>query len=591
MTLLLPCTPFLGRDTNGIPTEVGLFVPADAVFPGTESSERSLIDVLSTLSRDDTLFFCARVNTLVSGPGDFDFKGRQQRALSMLCTPGEIDRVNAFARAHPHSGSPTIFFRGQLLELIRWAARYCRNLPGDGITFTEPTTRSQFVKAALIAGMVWSRRVYGDRLSAADDIVDARRRALGAFRKGVEEGNLAPHLGVTLGRGWSLFNDYFPRFYPAFAADFLQATGLTLEQYLTCTSGLATYTIFDKADGPLFLTQSVAGATAYREILPAYLAIEAQTPARLAITLWNEEFERFGYRSLRERPIMVTEDGRGVILDPTFYLERISIGPLFYVLARKEQGKANEIFGAFGLTFEKYATDILRRMYPHRASLVDRVGFNILGRDGSGRAFEIDAALHDVTEAAVFEMKAGWVREDTILDVERFLNEIQSKYGALPNSGEREKGVAQLARSIRAIVRGEWSGSNNEFRDVKVIYPVLVVHDVRMGAPGIGHFLAEEFVRLLGAAPATKRVAPLTLMTIDDLENMESSVEQFSMCQLLADYSRECPDRLRSLHNYIAFSDYGAKVLPSGELIKSSMDLIQRVQQQFFPREPDAASS
>ena len=334
--------------------------------------------MLSTLSRDDTLIHCGRLNTLISGPGDHDFKGRQQRALRVLCTDEQIDRINTFARKFPRADAPTIFFRGQMLELIRWTARHCRNLPNDGTTSTSAATRSQFVKAALIAGMLRSQRVYGNRLTGvqrdkflgADDIAAVRRRALGAFRKGVEEGNLAPHLGVTLGRGWSLFKDYFPRRYPEFAQDFLQATGLTLEQYLTCTIGLATYTIFNKAEGPLFVTHTVVEATPYKDILPKYLDLEAQTSGRLATTLWGADFERDGYRSLRERPILVTQDGRGIILDPTFYLERISVGPLFYVLAGKNRHKANEVFGAFGFAFEDYTTDILRRTFPiARASL------------------------------------------------------------------------------------------------------------------------------------------------------------------------------------------------------------------------------
>jgi hypothetical protein len=79
----------------------------------------------------------------------------------------------------------------------------------------------------------------GDRESTADasdvarnaaagfgggPIKDVRRQSLGAFRKGIEEGNAAPHLGRTFGRGWSLFNDYFPRFYLDFHRDFLAVT-------------------------------------------------------------------------------------------------------------------------------------------------------------------------------------------------------------------------------------------------------------------------------------------------------------------------------------------------------------------------------
>ena len=33
---------------------------------------------------------------------------------------------------------------------------------------------------------------------------------MGALRKGVEEANLAPHIGVAIGRGLKLFTDYLP---------------------------------------------------------------------------------------------------------------------------------------------------------------------------------------------------------------------------------------------------------------------------------------------------------------------------------------------------------------------------------------------
>jgi hypothetical protein len=40
------------------------------VFPGLKGTHRELMQLLSTLSRDDTLFQCARINTIVSGFGD-----------------------------------------------------------------------------------------------------------------------------------------------------------------------------------------------------------------------------------------------------------------------------------------------------------------------------------------------------------------------------------------------------------------------------------------------------------------------------------------------------------------------------------------
>lgn len=47
---------------------------------------------LAELSRDDTLFFCARINGIVSGfSPNRSIVARQQRVLIWLCTPAEID--------------------------------------------------------------------------------------------------------------------------------------------------------------------------------------------------------------------------------------------------------------------------------------------------------------------------------------------------------------------------------------------------------------------------------------------------------------------------------------------------------------------
>jgi hypothetical protein len=42
------------------------------VFPGTTADERTLVGLLDTFSRDDTFFHAARLNIIISGPGDYD---------------------------------------------------------------------------------------------------------------------------------------------------------------------------------------------------------------------------------------------------------------------------------------------------------------------------------------------------------------------------------------------------------------------------------------------------------------------------------------------------------------------------------------
>ena len=316
-----------------------------------------------------------------------------------------------------------------------------------------------------------------------------------------------------------------------------------------------------------------------------FLLLESQSPDELANSFWHD-FEALGYRALRERPIMLTADGRGMILDPTFFIEKISIGALFHVAKGKKRADTLKIFSAFGDAFEAYTADTFERMYPRRPGLVDRMSFNIKGVDGAGRKFEIDAALPDVPQAVVFEAKAAFLREDAVRNplIDAVLKDIRAKYSGAASEGERDKGVAQLARSIGAIVRGEWNGPQREFEGITVVHPVLVVHDTRLDTPALGHFLAKEFVDLLGTVPPGKRVAPLTVMTIEDLENLERSVSNFSLVNLLDDYSRDCPDRMRSLHNYMAFSTYAEKILPSDFLRNASFEMIDAMRQEMFPK-------
>jgi hypothetical protein len=359
-------------------SDVGVYVPLDAIYPNLRADEATLLGLLSKLSRDDALLIACRLNTTVSGFGMWTSVQRQQAACGFLCTFEEGQRINTFARNHGGAEKVTVFFRGQLLELIRWIAKHCVNLPGDGTTFEDPQVRKTFVQAALIAGALWGGRTYGKRLSleGGDDL--ARERALGAFRKGVEESGIAPHAGVALGRGWSLFSQYLPRRYPSFEDDFRAATRLTVEQYFVCVAALSSYTFAERKDGPMFRTEDVGGATAYKGVFPIYQTLEAQTPEDLATSLWSD-FERTGYRAIRERPVLNVTGGRSIILDPTFYSERLTVGPLFHLLTNTTPQKANEIFGAFGYAFEDYANDTLRRMYPGGGLLVSRLSCNVDG--------------------------------------------------------------------------------------------------------------------------------------------------------------------------------------------------------------------
>ena len=254
---------------------------------------------------------------------------------------GCYSRINAFIRGRRATSSPSVFFRGQLLELIRWVAKYCPSQPPNPAFFSSAEHRDRFAKAAFICADLWSTRLYGGRLTpSADSNVD-RLRALGPFRKGIEELGHAPNQAQTFGRGWSLFRDYFSRRYPEFGDRFSASTGFAVNDYLVLTAFLSLKIRCDANEPAIFEIATVIDSQVFQDRAEAYLALNAQSADLLAACLWGEQFEMHGYRAVREQPILRGQDGRMAILDPIFFAEKISIGPLFHLLPTTRGGEVN----------------------------------------------------------------------------------------------------------------------------------------------------------------------------------------------------------------------------------------------------------
>lgn len=343
----------------------------------------------------------------------------------------------------------------------------------------------------------------------------------------------------------------------------------------------------------------MAAQTEFRAQIDAFVHLESQSGDRLAGRL-AETFEKQGYRAIRERPILLGADGRAVVLDPTMFYEKIAVGPLFYVVSRAEhlrRNGSNRAFGGFGEAFEDYAEGVLRRMHPPGQGLVDRVIFGAEGADAEGKEFEIDALMVEpvggIMAAIVVETKAVFLGEGEILNdvTELFVTELIKKYGRDKGGKERAKGVAQLARSVGLIARREWAGEKGEIVGAFVLLPVLLVHDARLDSPGTCAILNDHFKEQIGTVPTDVKVGSLILLTIEDLENLESSVGRFSLAELLWDYHRECPDRLVSLRHFLIGSKYFDLIRPSDNLMSRSNEHMEAVSRSLFPRREDAETT
>lgn len=568
-------------------SDIIVYVPPEIVFPELEADERTLVQLLSGLNRNETIIACCRVNAAVSGYAGPDPKQQQERMIHDLLPPGSLTRINSFINQSHLTYSPPVFFRGQLLELLRWTVKHAANEAADPYFYGDNNVpnREKFARAALICSVIWSRRIYADRLKSSGDPELDRLRALGPFRKGIEESGQAPNQAQTLARGWLLFTKHMPERYPEFSKRFHKATGLTVEQYLIITARLTVFTKADALQLAIFSESNMAGDSTYRDIAPNYLGIESQTADELADSLWGERFRANGYRALRDHIVIKGRDDRACISDPTFLSEKISAGPLFHVTAaaRGERGKGNEIFGAFGYAFEDYAGAMLDRMYPSSPGLVARLRRNV--KIGDRGKLEIDAVINNVTDALIFEIKAAWLREDVILDdsPDELTKCLDALYGVSKKKGERHKGVAQLARILNELLADPKAPWAQPFADVRVFYPVLLVHDINLSAPAFGDFLNNRFQSLLNKPPIGKRIAPLIVVTIDDLENLETSVTNFALRDLLAAYDSAVPDRIQTLHNFAVRSSFAPSFVPNQSLITTSTEVVTRAIRELFP--------
>lgn len=592
----------------------GVYVPIHEVFPGAQSNFDAFTSLVRKLSRTDALFWCARLNLIISNPQNPDHRATQQYGLSTFFTPQQIDRINRFARIHGGADKVTVFFRGQLLELIRWVCLFCQDQPGDGETFNDPEIRETFAKVVLLASDIWARRVIGDKFSLEGGVDAARQRALGAIRQAIAETSSGIEPLWAVGRGRSIFGDHFPQFYPDMEKVFTAQTRLSLDEYYTCLCAMIGQYLnrtpekaASGADGPgLFSVDTFCDPCPHmKPVFSQYLALESQTPDELSRALWGSrtvatpnDAGRYDFGPLRRRPIVRSTDARAIIVDPVFYAERGAVGPLFYALQGMDSGQANQIFAAFGQAFEAYAGEILRRVFPEQPPpLARRLVWNLIGRDGEGREVQLaDACLNNVKELVLFEIKAAWVRDDIVVDEEpdRYLDHLREKYGVHggPECRASVKGVGQLARTISRLAGGEWRATGQELAEARRVYPVLVVHDQFVDAPVHSHFLATEFARCLqpdgtwangDLQKGPFSVLPLIVMTIDDLESLETSLEHFGLCDLLRDYSAACRDRIVSLHNFVAASHYGTMIYYSRGVARKSLEILKTTMKALFP--------
>jgi len=236
-------------------------------------------------------------------------------------------------------------------------------------------------------------------------------------------------------------------------------------------------------------------------------ALHVGRPDRLLIPLHREEFVAHVTNGswavdvgpFRTAPLVPLSDGRFMVSDLQFLLESATAG-LWWSIAQRLTGKAKQkFFDLWGPIFEQYVQRLLEHYIGGPAAY-------------SHGNCQIDAVIRAGDDIIVFEVKAGFIANDAKCSRNEsiFGRALKEKF-VTSSKGDR-KGVRQLAATVKAVLARR-AGLSCSGR----IYPVLVAEDPVLQTLALNTLLNDLFTTEVVVGD---RVAPLTVMTIDELERI-----------------------------------------------------------------------
>jgi hypothetical protein len=584
---------------------VHTYVHVEIPFPEDHASVGALQAILQGIPQDVALSVVCIANRELAAPTGEKRRARQQRLLTWLATQEDIERINWFMRGKP--GAPLFpFFRGQMLELLRWILLFCPDESSDiDDGLADADIRRKLFKAALMTSEIWGQRTSEQSIVA--DGVFFGEKALAYSRASVDSNAMAPDLWRSLGRARTLFGEYVPSRWRRFGHDFQSRSGLTILNYQACAAAIVASYMIKRADKGLMALPTFAEHLVDNQVMNAFMQLTTSTRQELARSIWTSEAIRLAKageipemntKPLRERPIVRINDDLGAILDPIYFSDVLLIGPLFVTVRGMPQGDSNARFGNFGRAFETYVLDTLKRVLGH-----DKHVSNPLRRNVPILDLEIDGLAQAGHFQFAFEVKSLFIKESEIVprDPDLYIQILRSRYVFDADSDRPHKAVSQLVRVVRALEAEMVRADEADRLRLTLVFPIMVVHDELLSAPLHGRFLAVEFRERLAPQEllpsgqmrlnSSLRVAPLIVLTVADIEDLESSAGAVSFTQAVSEYSSALQDRELSFHDFIAGSPFASLMAANPELAKHGTELFRQTGLRLFGKDPTAESS
>jgi hypothetical protein len=281
---------------------------------------------------------------------------------------------------------------------------------------------------------------------------------------------------------------------------------------------------------------------------------------------------QFDFTTFRDCPLVsIPGNDRGfTCIAFPFLIEKLASGFYHTILSSWEEGdpERGRFQGYWGIVFEQFVNDRLREQY--RPSLLsNRFYGNPYFNKKQNRSIEVSDTVLDYGDSlVVMEHKGGYLSlaEKYSDDPDKLLKGVADKFGF-------DKAIKQLSRSI-GILFNEDSGKRDTFSQldegrrpvhtfnvsdverVRKVYPVLLVQEFSMTTGFMNRRLKLQFAEKLKehAINPLVSVRPLSLLTVENLENVLAHLEEIKLTDFLDEYASEKHEPL-STFNHI-FDDY-----------------------------------
>jgi tetratricopeptide (TPR) repeat protein len=338
----------------------------------------------------------------------------------------------------------------------------------------------------------------------------------------------------------------------------------------------------------------------------AFFARIVKTPAELAEGVKADDAAgrmwQFDFTTFRDSPLVyIASAAPGfTCLDFSFLVDKLTSGMYHTVFNSWQKGDSDrDVFQShWGKVFEIYVNDRLGEEFSKDK---DEGVFYVnpeFHRKQSGSVMEVsDGVLTSGNALVLMEHKGGYLSLD-----EKYSGDAGKLLTGLANKFGLDKAVKQLSRGISRLFdedaekRDVFSVFNEAHRPVRTfgsddaaqirkVYPVLVVQDFSMTIGFMNRRLKLQFAEKMQEYSIDPRVEvrPLSLLSVEDLEDILEHREEVSLTEILDEYARDQHEPLSTFNGIFGryLREKGIKRRRYNWSVKRVVETIEAVKRQF----------